>query len=884
MNTRDLSAAGCIILGGLLGTAAAFVPHKAGRWVRTFAAVCALALCLYCPALYCFARVSHLPFSWEALFPDAASLLVGVYLYLLAALAVGFLLGCFRAGGARPYWSRALRSRWHQGLMFVFTAVNLFFPLAGAGFSGAVQTKAPTLRITEICPHNFNLRSLDGDCADYIELYNYGAAPVDLCGFFLSDNQREPGKCSLPELLVQPGEYVLVWANGSEPEVVGVNEVTANFRLSGGEQVLLSVNGRMAVDTVDIPDMAANVAFTLMDDGAWAPAYGTPGISNSQAVPYVPVTAEEPRFSVPGGFYDGPVTVELSGPEGCCIYYTLDSSTPDEGSIPYLGPITLKDTGKQPNRFVNAVNATVTRTSASKYDAPVDKGTVLRAVAVDADGSYSPVISASYFIGDFSAYEGMAVLSIVSDPEDLFGEDGICVTGTEYDAWSDSGGAQEDQPTPNFRQQGKVWERPAAIQLWNPSGSLALDDRCGIRLQGNSSRGYQKKRFALFAREFYSGSSVFSSPIWGHCKTHSVFLRYDEYDFMAQTLVSDRDLGCLGTMPVSVFLDGEFYYTAYMLERYDSEYFTAHFGVEPDDLILLSDSEVDIGFSGDEKLFRELVGYIQANDASDPAVYREIERQMDVQSYIDFVCANIYCNNLDWSFYKNFKVWRTRSTGGQGYQDGRWRWLVYDMDAVGWATDLVGQPSAEIDVFHCTQPYVPLEVPRPQYIDMPIFSDLLKNPDFKKQFVLTYLDMMNVNFDYERVMPILEQYGLEGNSRWTVFLHDRPEYAVKYLTEALELPGRPCTLTLDVQCPQGGSVTVNTTVPDTSSGAWSGTYLSGVPVSLIAKPQPGWEFAGWRGIGTGGPELTLTLDGDITVTAIFAPAGAAGGKEAAYAD
>lgn len=863
--------AGCIALGGLLGAGAAFVPQKAGRWVRTFAAVCVLALCLYCPALYCFARLSHLPFSRETLLPDATSWLVGGYLYLLAALAVGFFLGCFRAGGARAYWSRALRSRWHRGLLAVFMVLNLVFALAGIGFNDAILTRASTLQITEICPHNFNLRDLDGDYADYIELYNYGVRPVDLRSFCLSDSEKTPAKCGLPELRVQPGEYVLVWANGSEPQVVGENEVTANFRLSDGEQVCLSMNGKLVMETVDVPGMAANVALTLMEDGAWTAAYGTPGAPNAQAVPYVPITLEEPWFSMPGGFYDKPVTVELSGPDGCGIYYTLDGSTPDESSTPYLGPITLEDAGERPNRFVNAPNATLSGMVDSKYEQPVDKGTVLRAVAVDAGGSYSPVASASYFVGDFSAYEGKAVLSIVSDPEDLFGEDGICVTGAEYDAWAGSGGSEEDEPTPNFRQHGKLWERPAAVQLWDASGKLALDGRCGIRLQGNASRAYQLKRFSLFARELYSGSSVFASPVFGEWETHSVFLRYDDYDFMAQTLLADRDLGYLRTVPVSVFLDGEFYYTAYLRERYDSEYFAAHFGADPNEVILLSDSEVDIGRPRDEALFQELVETIQAHDASDPAVYREIERQMDVQSYIDFVCANLYCNNLDWSFIKNFMVWRTRSTDGQGYQDGRWRWLAYDMNAVGWAGDLVGQPGAEIDIFHCTQPYVRPGFQRPQYIDMPILSDLLKNPDFRRQFVLTYLDMMNVNFDYERVMPILKQYGLDGNSRWTTFLRDRPEYAVKYLIEALELSGKPCTLTVNVQNPEGGSVMVNTTTPDTGSGAWTGTYLSGLPLTLKAKPSPGWEFAGWQGRGTNSPELALTLDGDATVTAVFTP-------------
>ena len=866
---KYIVAAACLTLGGLLGTVAAFVPRRPVRPVRTFAAVCFLAVCGYVPILYCFAKISRLPFSAGVLFPDGLSLLVGGWLFLLTALAMGLLLGFFRAGGPKVYWNRAVGSTWHKGLLAVITAVNLAVALAGVGFHDAILTRSTTLRITEVCPHNFNLLALNGDPADYIELYNYGTRPVQLRGFSLSDSEQTPAKCALPELEVQPGEYVLVWADGSEPRVVGENQITVSFRLSDGEQVCLSVGGKLVIETVDIPELEDNVTLTLLDDGSWIAASGTPGQPNSGAVPYVSDTPDAPGFSTPGGFYADPVTVELTAGEGCQIFYTLDGSTPTDTSLPYLGPIAIEETGIQPNRFINEPRVTIGGKVDPMYEEPVDKGTVLRAVAVDASGSRSRVSSACYFVGDFSAYEGKSVLSIVCDPDDLIGPEGICVTGTEYDAWAQSGGAEEDEPTPNFQQHGKLWERPAAVQLWDADGQELLNDPCGIRLQGNASRVYRLKRFSLFAREFYGGGDTFSAPIFGDWKTHSFFLRRDNYDFMAQMLLDGRDLGYLRAVPVSVFLDGEFYYTAYLRERYDGAYFAAHYGVDPKDVIHLSDSEVHIGRFGEEKLFQELVDYIGSHDASDPEVYEEVERQMDVQSYIDFVAANLYCNNMDWSFIKNFQLWRTRSEDGEGYEDGRWRWLAYDMDAIAWSGDLPGESGPAMDTFHCTQPYVRGGYPRPAYIDMPIFSDLLQNEAFKTQFALTYLDMMNVNFRYEQVLPLLRQYGLESNSYLTDFFERRPGYAVKYLADALELPGEPCTLTVNVQSPEGGSVKVNTAVPDTGSGAWEGTYLTGLSVTLFAEPKPGWEFAGWQENGSESPELSLALKGDTSVTAVF---------------
>jgi len=864
--------AGAVLLGGLIGAVAAYVPGRPPRRVLAFGAVCILSIGLYCPMLYCFAKVSHLPFSREAIFPDAISVLVGVYIYLLVALAAGFFLGCVRARGVRRYFSQAFRSGLHKKAFMGFLVMNIIFALAGIGSDDAILMRSTTLRITEICAHNFNLRAdPSGDCPDYIELYNYGTRPVDLAGFYLSDDKDRPGKCALPELKVPAGGTVLAWANNSEPTVVGENEIALNFRLSDGEQVCLSLNGRVILETVEVSSLPDNVALTLTG-AAWTQAYGTPGLPNDDAAPYVPSTLEKPQFSLPGGFYEEPVTVEITAEAGCSVYYTLDSSIPDTDAQLYQGPITLEDVSSQPNRIVNAENVTRNWDISTAENEPVDKGTILRAVAVDSRGVCGPVATAAYFVGDFSDYRGQAVLSIVSDPDDLFGEKGICVTGPAYDAWAASG-SEGEEPAPNFSRRGRLWERPASVQVWDGEGALRMEDDCGIRLQGNTSRGYPRKRFSLLAREYYSGSDVFSAPVFGEKETHSFFLREDSYDFMAQALLEDRSLGTLGTIPVTVFLDGELYYTAYMRERYDGTYFQSHFGVDPDNVILISEDEVDIGEKEDYLAYQDFLAYIQESDAADPRVYAEIQRQMDIQSYIDFVCANLYCNNIDWSFYKNYKLWRTRAEGGMGYEDGRWRWLAYDMDAIGWAGENLEQPIATIDTFHCTEPFVQAGHQLHEYIDAPIFSDLLQNREFRQQFALSYLDMMNVNFNFEHVLPLLKQYGLETDGLWPGFLRERPAYAVQYLIDALELPGAPCQVVLSVSDPKGGSIAINTTTADTASGSCTGTYISGLPITLTAKPAPGWVFVGWQGSAESAQEqLTVPLTGKgVSLTAVFAP-------------
>lgn len=47
---------------------------------------------------------------------------------------------------------------------------------------------------------------------------------------------------------------------------------------------------------------------------------------------------------------------------------------------------------------------------------------------------------------------------------------------------------------------------------------------------------------------------------------------------------------------------------------------------------------------------------------------------------------------------------------------------------------------------------------------------------------------------------------------------------------------------------------------------------TGTLVTLLAVPNPGWAFAGWTGIGTSANPVTIVLDRDMVVSAVFVPA------------
>ena len=68
----------------------------------------------------------------------------------------------------------------------------------------------------------------------------------------------------------------------------------------------------------------------------------------------------------------------------------------------------------------------------------IDKGTLVRAVCVNAAGEVSEAVSQIYFVGyeERPAYDGIKVLSMEAEPEDFFSEDrGIYMLGEDYRRW-----------------------------------------------------------------------------------------------------------------------------------------------------------------------------------------------------------------------------------------------------------------------------------------------------------------------------------------------------------------------------------------------------------------------------------------------------------------
>jgi hypothetical protein len=92
--------------------------------------------------------------------------------------------------------------------------------------------KAPSpLVINELLTANrTGLTDADGDYSDWVEIYNRSSQPVNLSGWFLTDDPARPQKWAFPDVTLGAREYLLVFASGKE-RATGT-ELHTSFKLN----------------------------------------------------------------------------------------------------------------------------------------------------------------------------------------------------------------------------------------------------------------------------------------------------------------------------------------------------------------------------------------------------------------------------------------------------------------------------------------------------------------------------------------------------------------------------------------------------------------------------------------------------------------------------
>ena len=593
------------------------------------------------------------------------------------------------------------------------------YPNTGAGYSAFDAANRLPLGGVYISEFGGSTGSV---ASDWVEIYNSTGSAVSLAGYGLSNNPKNPAKWVFPDISIEPGEYLLLYATGSADKAQKKN-LKLNFCISSTGEALFffDPNGKL-IDKLSAGRMRSGQSYGRDgSDNRFYYAEPTPGAQNGKG--YEGIT-QLPAFSVTPGIYDNAVTVAITAGEGETIRYTTDCTTPNASSEVYSGELSIS------------------------------KNSVIRAAAFR-DGYLSgDVATATYLFRSDGVNHALPVVTLVTDPDNLWNsKTGIYATGDQFDP--DAASYADTLKSATYyqakfateEQVDTIWEKPAAFSLFDDNGKQVFTQNVGIRIAGSFGRGRAQKGFNVIARKEYGKGSM-EYPFFEnrpYTEYKAVVLRAGAQDQnrskirdeLASGLLEGTDINILyqAYRPTVLYLNGEYWGVYFMKEKRNRFFVAQHENTENN-----VDLAIGKGFKqrsyGDNSDWVSLYEYATSHDLSASDAYNYVAERMDVDSFRDYMIAEIYNGNTD---TYNFQYYRLKG--------GKWKFIFYDFC---WGFQ---NPGHETLAFRMGK--TPSDV-----CSAKLFAAMLQNKGWRDSFCRRFGELLNTAFAPERVTALIEElYG-----------------------------------------------------------------------------------------------------------------------------
>ena len=549
---------------------------------------------------------------------------------------------------------------------------------------------------------------------DWIELYNELAQPMNLSGWYLTDDPDNLRKWAFPSVPVPPQGYLVVFASGTGAKPAN-GPIHTNFSLSqSGETILLvRPDGQIASRALP-PGLYPNTTWGIGGGGAEAGYLRnpTPGALNS---PPASAGRNEVLFSVPHGYYDVafPLTLTPSVP-GSVIRYTLNGSPPTPSSPVYSGPFTITPV------------AGTTRSGVR----------IVRAVATHPDAAYSPVATQTYFF--VNGVSSPAVDGIVGQTN-LFASIRNHAT---YGPLLDDALLALPSVSLVINNSGELpfSETESSVELLDPRGGEAgFTIPAGVIRSGTSSLSFAKGSMSVRFRGEY-GATQLDYPVYGRhphdplgavTTFQELRLRSGSHDTHSWLGTSENPPVPYGSPPVTrsgdaqlirniwqedvhlmmgqpgmhgrmvqLFVNGNYYGIYHILEHPDDDYMGSYFAGSSEDYHYTGGGTT--GSVHDAESWSVVWAQIKESVAN----FTQAKRWIDMTNLADYMALSFYAgNDWDWTSLHNW------GAAGHRLPDrGGWKFFPQDVD--------ISLQDVDAD---CTDQTVPDG----------IFNALLAYPDFK---------------------------------------------------------------------------------------------------------------------------------------------------------
>ncbi len=427
-------------------------------------------------------------------------------------------------------------------------------------------------------------------------------------------------------------------------------------------------------------------------------------------------------FQTGRGFFTSSFTETITATDpGTTIIYTTDGSIPSPANgtqVASLDTVTLAQ-ASIPITTTTILRAIATRPNALPTN--VDTQTYLfPADVLSQDGAGFPTPSNSTSIWDYEMDP-----NIVNDPrypdlaDDLKSLPSLSVSLPADDMWGTNG------IYANPRESGTDWERACSVEYILPDGSSGFQQDAGIRIQGAGSRFRDrgKKSLRIAFRSEY-GRSKLDYKLFGNRaadKLDNIVLRGAYFDSWTvhtsgsgtegigrrNALLLRDEFGRqshqdMGASPVvqgnwaHVYFNGMYWGIYNLHERIDEHFAEDRFGGDDEEYDVLkqrprgqSNGSAPEVVNGDRSAWNTLLSTLSGNIASQ-AVYNSVRRQLDVDSFADYLILNFWGANLDWP-HNNWYAIRHRPTNGP------FTFIAWDVENFIFATSATGQLNTTVN-------------------------------------------------------------------------------------------------------------------------------------------------------------------------------------------
>ncbi len=694
------------------------------------------------------------------------------------------------------------------------------------------------------------LESTDGKYPDWVELYNTTSEPIDLAGWGLSNNPKNPFRWVFPAgTTITPNSYFRVWLSKLDRKSDQA-QLHTNFNVGNGDDDLLlsapnqTLTGQV-VDMVTPPLTKPDFSWCRSVDGTQSP-FGycetpTPGTSNQ------PVTATEilatPTISTASGIYAAGFNVTVSGPAGAELHYSLDGSEPTISSPILTG---------------NNVS--------------ISNSATLRVGAFEAGKLASFAETATYVIDGSGQFISQRVMFISMEPQDAIDHKTLVWTPNTW--WKAHVEMHDEDGTIAFKLN-------ALTEDAGKAGSLQDQDTYPMDIKFKDTVGGLAKNINYPI--FHNRPNVLK---FDKLRLRNAGDDYQEAhlrDQFFQSLGEEAKLAPSAVEPVQLFINSAYYGMLDLRQKEGETLIESAFGVDKDAVDFMTDNK---SLEGDfaAQNFAKVHDFITGNDMSDPANYETAKTLLDMENFVQDFALHLFSVARDWQT-KNMHYF------GMPTFDGKWRYRLHDLDIAGDDTNKWGAVTPAN--FNMN------DLAYGNTTSSQMMNALLNNPTFKALYANTIADQLNtvllpeesseklldISTPMARYLPSHIAINNDPKSmafwrseitRLGNFLIERIPFYEAHTQGFLNLSVRQ-PVQLSVNDHTMGTIKVNTidlsTRLNAQSPIWTGHYYPEHPITLEAKPKPGYTFIGWEGSDNSiSTMIEETIDtANLSYKAVFAP-------------